>query len=353
MSYKFTSDYGDSIVFNGKALRKIGTIQDLPNATIGGQDQINIGGFAWAYDDNNVSGGTEHTVWTPYEMAISNIPLFYRGALVVSNVETEVMYAPTDGILRIYFNSEYGVNLSVLKNGAVVASGRAPFPQSNAMVVKVLAGERITAQVQSGSAVCTVRFLPYRYRYSYRYINVQTQQPVISNSFFGNACQINNNQALSLDTMLLGSDGNYEPQTLNISVTSRDIVEKTWNYDDSNVQGGSNHRTWTPSEMALCTLPSNMKHLEQTSDMMISGAKYLTMNVSGPGKCKFYYKELVSGKNMIIYHNGVQLLSIGQTSLEDAQTVDIPSAGEIYISPSGAIPAWTSPKVGYYFLPTV
>jgi len=34
--------------------------------------------------------------------------------------------------------------------------------------------------------------------------------------------------------------------------THTNIAAKTWTYDDSNVNGGSNHITWTAVEMAVC-----------------------------------------------------------------------------------------------------
>ena len=34
--------------------------------------------------------------------------------------------------------------------------------------------------------------------------------------------------------------------------TTTNITEYTWKYDDSRVDGGSNHRTWTAEEMAVC-----------------------------------------------------------------------------------------------------
>ena len=152
---KFLNDHGQVIVHDGVPYRKLSgqPSMGMPNASLQSGDLTNIQEYTWTYDDSNVSGGSDHRIWTAEEMAVASLPQFNVTHWSYAGTRT-LFTAPSAGVCRLWgSNVTWYVNGQVL---SVVASS-----QVDASAIKVLQNDVISETTGQPSGTGYVKFIPF------------------------------------------------------------------------------------------------------------------------------------------------------------------------------------------------
>jgi hypothetical protein len=263
MIYRFAEDQGEVVLYENIPIKKKSIIHNVPNASIKVKDIPNIVSYTWNYDDDDVELGDSHRTWSAHEVAVATMEEFVNTSITVNNTMSNICYAPTGGVIKIYLNSNDLKDIKIYKEGTLIAD-RYPYPKANAISVPVAAGDLIQGKVNTGSVDISYTFLPYRHRYNYKYIQLdEDNETYIFRYYYGDNCIINDNISLKLDSWLLGDQGTYLPITDTVvDDVVRKITEYAWKFDDKNILSGSNHLIWSADEMTIASKKKYNEHLQ-------------------------------------------------------------------------------------------
>lgn len=160
------ADAGDNALLNNKAYRKKGTTLGVPNYSTQPGDETNLSGYTWNYDDDDVSGGSNHRVYSADEYSATRIIGNY-GQGLAGNGPAYCYSPPVAGVVRIWLTT--ALSFTVYVNGVAASVNRAANGQAEAIAVKVLAGDVITCYSGSlnGGAVTEAYYLFWPFEYEY------------------------------------------------------------------------------------------------------------------------------------------------------------------------------------------
>jgi len=156
---KFLNDHGQVIVHDGVPYRKLSGQPSIgvPNATTLPDDLFDVQAYTWTYDDSNVSGGSDHRIWTAEEMAVASLSQFDITGPSLSGGTHTIFTAPGAGVCRLWGwdGFTWYVNGQLLSG---VASS-----QVDARALKVIQNDviSISSGLGYGSCLNRVKFIPF------------------------------------------------------------------------------------------------------------------------------------------------------------------------------------------------